>query len=252
MNCELQRAVRTNDVDGYNHILSSIIKVFFALNCPNYARWGSLFLHKLQQMNPKAREILEAGAMSIRRTKKLYARSAIDLCLEQAVNKYAASPMRGIAAFRLSESACRRWCITVTQRSMAFSEFSKIVDLQSGEEPDKQLTKCRIQHDNADMNLVTYTLNQTCYPFSIIAPVNLVNISSGKAANEEIKKLLLGTLERGRKSRLQFVGECSVDGSRFLKPVASTKVFNFAAENKKKRSGKLMQQREFRMSLDEY
>ena len=56
--------------------------------------------------------------------------------------------------------------------------------------------------------------------------------------------------------QLQFVGECSVDGSRFFKPMARTKVFNFAAENmkqlKKKRSGKLMQQREFGMSLDEY
>ena len=105
------------------------------------------------------------------------------------------------------------------------------------------------------MNSVTITLNQTCNPFSINAPVNLVNISSGKAANEETKKFLLETLEQGRKLRLQFVGECLVDGSRFLKPVARTKVFNFAAENmkqsKKKRSGKLMQQREFGMSLDE-
>ena len=58
-------------------------------------------------------------------------------------------------------------------------------------------------------------------------------ISSGKAANEETKKFLLGTLERGRKLRLQFVGECSVDGSRFFKPMARTKVFNFAAENMK-------------------
>ena len=202
VNWQLQRAVRTNDVDGYIHVLSSIIEVFFALNHPNYARWGSLFLLKLQQMKPKAREILEAGAMSIRRTKKSYARSAIDLCLEQTVNKYAASPMRGIAAFRNSESACRRWCITLTQRSMASSEFSKIVDLQSGEEPAKQ--KCRVWRDNADMNSVTFTLNQTCNPFSINAPVNLVNISSGKAANEETMKFLLGTLERGRKLRLQF------------------------------------------------
>ena len=83
------------------------------------------------------------------------------------------------------------------------------------------------------MNSVTFTLNQTCNPFSINAPVNLVNISSGKAANEETKKFLLGTLERGRKLRLQFVGECSVDGSRFFKPVPRTKVFNFAAENMK-------------------
>ena len=50
-------------------------------------------------------------------------------------------------------------------------------------------------------------------------------ISSGKAANEETKKFLLGTLEWGRKLQLQFVGECSVDGSTFLKPVARTKVF---------------------------
>lgn len=82
---ELKRAVRTNDVDGYIHILPSIIEVCFALNRPNYSRWGSLFLHKLQQMDPRAREILEAGAMSIRRTKKSYARSAVDLTLEQTV-----------------------------------------------------------------------------------------------------------------------------------------------------------------------
>ena len=86
MNWQLQRAVRTNDVDGYIHVLSSIIEIFFASNRPNYARWGSLFLHKLQQMNPKAREILEAGAMSIRRTKKSYARSAIDLGTYQVLD----------------------------------------------------------------------------------------------------------------------------------------------------------------------
>ena len=50
VNWQLQRAVRTNDVDGYIHVLSSIIEVFFALNCPNYGRWCSLFLHKLQQI----------------------------------------------------------------------------------------------------------------------------------------------------------------------------------------------------------
>ena len=58
---------------------------------------------------------------------------------------------------------------------MALSEFSKIVDLQSGEEPAKQLTKYKIRRDNADMNSVTFTLNQTYNPFSINAPVNIVN-----------------------------------------------------------------------------
>ena len=36
-------SVRTNDVDGYIHVLSSIIEICFAFNHPNYARWGSFF-----------------------------------------------------------------------------------------------------------------------------------------------------------------------------------------------------------------
>ena len=103
---------------------------------------GLYFSHKLQK-DPKAHEILEPGTMSIR-PKKSYARSAVDLCLEQTVNRYATSPMRGIAAFRNSESGCRRWCITLTQRIMALSELYELVDLQPGEEPAKQLTKVEL------------------------------------------------------------------------------------------------------------
>ena len=230
---ELKRAVHTNDIDEYIRILPSIVEVCFALNRPNYSRWGSLFLYKLKQMDPRARDILKAGAMSIRRTKKSYARSAIDLTLEQTVNKYAASPMRGITAFRDSEDACRRWSITLTQRSMALSELYEMVNLQSGEQPEKQLTTSRIRRDNADMNSVTTTLTSTCNPFDD-APADLVNISSGKAANEETTKFLLSTLKRGRTLRIQFETECSEDESRFLKPVARTKVMNFAAENRKR------------------
>jgi hypothetical protein len=88
---ELQRAVHMNDVDGYIHVLPSVIYVFFAFNLPNYARWESLFLHKLRQ----AHAIVESGAMSIRRTQKTYryARCPVDLALEQTVNRNAASPI---------------------------------------------------------------------------------------------------------------------------------------------------------------
>jgi len=90
--------------------------------------------------------------MSSHRTKKSYARSSVDLTLEQTVNKFAASPTRGITTFRDSEDACRRWSITLTQPSMALSEFYELVNLLSREEPKKLLTKSRIKHDNADMN----------------------------------------------------------------------------------------------------
>ena len=73
-----------------------MLAVFFALNRPNYDRWDTLFLLKLENTAPKLRKILEEGVFSIRQTKKNYSRSAVDLSLEQTVNINAVSSMRGI------------------------------------------------------------------------------------------------------------------------------------------------------------
>ena len=56
---ELQRCVKTNDVDGYIQVFPTLLVVYFALNRPNYARWGTLFLHKLKSADQKMREIVE-------------------------------------------------------------------------------------------------------------------------------------------------------------------------------------------------
>ena len=42
------------------------------------------------------------------------------------------------------------------------------------------------------MNSVTFTLDQTCNPFSIDGPADLVNISLGKFANEGPRNFFLG------------------------------------------------------------
>lgn len=231
---DLQRAVRTNDVDRYIQILPEVIDVFFALNRPNYARWGSLFLNKLQNMDPKAREILEAGGMSIRRTKKSYSRCAVDLTLEQTVNRDASSPTKGIATFTNSHSAFRRWAITLSQRSMALTALRELVSLHQGEESMNQLTKRRIERDDADKKAITHTLTNTCNPFATGSPAELINVSSGRTAKDATSAFLLSTLERGKHLRLAFQDECAADTSRFLKPVTRIKMLNFAAENAKR------------------
>ena len=42
--CEFLCTVRTNDIEGYINVLSSVINICFSLNKPNYARWGSLII----------------------------------------------------------------------------------------------------------------------------------------------------------------------------------------------------------------
>ena len=61
---ELKRCVKMNDVSGYLNVFPLILDVFFGLHRPNYARWGMLFLQRLQEADPKLRELLEKGANS--------------------------------------------------------------------------------------------------------------------------------------------------------------------------------------------
>ena len=161
----LQRAVRTNDVDLYVETFPFVLDMFFALNRPNYARWGSLFLDKLKNLPPSCRESLRMGAFSIRRTSKDFSRSSVDLTLEQTINRDASSCLRGIVAFRNSESAVKRWAVTTAQRGMIVSDLKSFVGLESIEQPATQARKWRIRKDNADSNSVKEAIQQSCNPF---------------------------------------------------------------------------------------
>ena len=234
----LQRAVRTNDLDLFLRVLPCTIELFFALNRPNYARWGSLFLDKLEKMPDAARKVLEAGAFSTRRTSKSYSRSPIDMTLEQTVNRDAASSATGITSFANSESAFRRWNVSLTQRSMAVSEMKDMCDIQPGETPANQLKKSRISRDNRDMEVLTKALEDTCNLFRKDAPSELVNIATGKVAAAVTLDYLTQVLEPGKELRKKFTDECATDDKRFLRTVSRCKVLNFARENLPKKSSR--------------
>ncbi|KAJ8031889.1 hypothetical protein HOLleu_25241 [Holothuria leucospilota] len=235
---DLMRALRTNDVSGYIAILPAVIDIFFGLNRPNYARWGVLFLNQLMKAAPPSIMALQSGGFSIRRTRKNFARSAIDLTLEQTVNRDAASPMRGIVGFHYSHNAIRRWCITSTQRGMSVTELRSLTGMETQEQPATQLRASRIEKDSRQKDVLINEITQSCDPFSSPATMSsgLLNIATGKAASQETKKYLTESLVAGHELRVKFQEECAADVQRFLKPIQRRRVSNFAQENVKKRS----------------
>jgi len=233
---ELQRCVKTNDVKGYIAVLPAVLDVFFSLNRPNYARWGTLFLHKMMSADSRLLKILHEGAFSIRRTKKNYSRSAVDLSLEQSVNRDAASQMKGIVAFRNSESAMRRWHLTMTQRAMAVTELRTLTGLEVGETAAAQCRSSRIKKDHKHMAFLSEKLDQFCNPFSNEASGSLVNIATGRATSKSTESYLLSTLIRGVEARNKFQSEWDQNSSRFLERVKRTPVQNFASDNAKKKA----------------
>ena len=225
-----QRSVKTNDVDSYISIFPALLDVFFGLNRPNYARWGTLFLKKLETAAPKVKEILDMGAFSIRRTSKEYSRSAVDLSLEQTVNKDAASSMKGIVAFRNSDNAIRRWSLTMAQRAMAVTELRAMVGLENRESTAAQCHKSRIRIDNLQMATLSEKLDQFCNPF-LLEEESLMNVATGRVVTKATETYLINTLQRGKDAREKFQGEWDHNSARFMKPLKRIPVQNFAAEN---------------------
>jgi len=234
---DLMRAIRTCDVDRYMAVLPSVMDVFFGLNRPNYARWGVLFLNQLKNAPQGCHAVLKAGAFSIRRTEKNFSRSAIDLTLEQTVNRDAASPMRGIVGFHQSHNAIRRWCITATHRGMAVSELRAMTGLEATEQPAVHLRPSRILKDCQHRDILSKAIADSCDPFSSPATTStcLLNIATGKSASQETQQYLTTSLVAGKELHIQFQKECAADRERFLKPISRRKVQNFAMENSKMR-----------------
>lgn len=158
---QLQRAIHTNDITQYQSVLPQIIDIFFSLNRPNYARWGCLFLDKLKTISDQHKNILDTGAFTIRRTPHNYARSAIDITLEQTVNRDAASPLKGIVAFRNSNNAVSRWAITSTQRSTVVSELKHMTGQDVGNLPMTLLQESRVKKDTDHTASLLETIKKT-------------------------------------------------------------------------------------------
>ena len=160
---------------------------------------------------PQSRMILQLGAFSIRRTRKNSGRSAIDLTLEQTMNRDAASAMKGIVCFHNSHSAIRRWCITSAQRGTSVTELRNITGLEAEEQPATQLRASRIEKDTHQRDALVNTITQSCDPFSPPATTStcLLNIATGKSASKETEVYLTQSLDEGHKLRIQFEEECS-------------------------------------------
>lgn len=140
----LDYACRTNDMDLYIHALDP---VFFATHRPNYARWMTKYHLNLMNMDYSheiIRAVFEGGALSIWRTGKNFSRSAVNLSLEQTVNKDAASRQGGIAAFTQCVETGKRWTLARSFRGAVVGCLLEMAGLSHEEDISQEFKPCRI------------------------------------------------------------------------------------------------------------
>lgn len=240
------RAIRTNNIDLFIWSLSTIIDLFFATNHVNYARWMSKYqldLMHIEQTHPGLRKILDEGAFTTRRTDKPFSRSAVDITLEQTVNRDCASQLTGISSMTDNYCARLRFMVTKSNRSRMTGVLMDMAGLQTIHDATNELKSSRVIRDNSDLNKVISHIQSSCNVFENNGGTNdLFNIFSGKCTSEEVKNCLLNIPETGKNLHRDFIEECERDPDRFEKPIHRNKLLTFSnecAKNKRSQNPKI-------------
>ena len=233
------RALREGDFELYKYCLNSLIPFFFAFNHPNYCRWLIRFLDslmRLDQTHPLLYRDFCKGLFAIRRTKKPFSGSPIDLTLEQTVNGDAASEKLGITHLTNSISARQKWSLSHSLRITIVSDLLEKLLITKKEDVTGELKPCRVKRDNADLKNIKEGIIDTMNPFNKeVNPEYIFNLGSGKAASNATADFLLNCQQIGECAQENFIKECIQRPTRFEEKIARQKTSTFATELKKRK-----------------
>ncbi|CAH1099562.1 unnamed protein product [Psylliodes chrysocephalus] len=105
--------------------------------------------------------------------------------------------------------------------------------LNAKDDVSKELKKSRIIRDNADLQSICNTLEESTNPFSISFEKETLYNMTGKAANMNTKKYLLSSMNKGDTLRTAFIEECNKENERFNQTIHKQKINYFEAEGVK-------------------
>ena len=243
LNRLFSRSIREGDLKLYINSIKDMTNLFFTFNHPNFTRWLVRYhdnLLKLEESQSNVYVEFKKGLFSLRRTRKSFSGSPVDLTLEQTINAEAASEKLGISHLTNSIAAQQRWACSHFLRTSVISSVLNELSISKSEDVSQELKPNRLKRDAADLEKIKEGILETMNPFSTdVVHDNLFNIASGKSATSSACDFLLNVCEKGREIRETFIEECLKDPKHFEEPITRQKVFTFATDaGKHKISGK--------------
>ena len=115
---QLQRATKENNLNLHLESLHQMCKLFFSYDHQNYSRYTALYLFtilNLLTIHPGAEDLLRNKGFSVNRFDVPSSRTAVDITIEQTINRHAKS-YGGIVGFNRNRSAY--YCIDGVSHAM--------------------------------------------------------------------------------------------------------------------------------------
>ena len=128
------------------------------------------------------------GALSVRRTKKNFSRTANDITLEQTANRDAASKKTGITAYTTNAAGRRCWCVTRATRSGIVSILSDMAGVTEKEECSQVCITILIQYVSIILCFLICALQIHWLNYHFLQECKLARITKDQ---NDIKSLIL-------------------------------------------------------------
>ena len=107
-----QRGTKENNFSLHLSSLEDMSSLFFTYDHPNYAYYTVVYILtmlNLDKIHPGAEKLLKGNGISVNRSSIPSSRNAVDITVEQTINKHAKS-QGGNIGFSTTHSAYYRWC----------------------------------------------------------------------------------------------------------------------------------------------
>ncbi|KAL9979552.1 hypothetical protein ACROYT_G017230 [Oculina patagonica] len=215
----LLRASREGNWELHLSSVRQMIPWCFAYDNLNYARYLSAYVSEmshLEKEHPEISEYFKSGGFSVQvGDQNPFGKIPVDQACEETVNKDTQTA-GGTKGFSLKPRALSKYYLTAEYRSIFMRQLKEMIHLTHSKAKHTDLQSSRIERDEADQELVC--------------------LSTGKAATNEIENDLLQAKDIGEKAYKSFSAErleCHPPKVKFHDTLTKAKLKTFSDLNKK-------------------
>ena len=229
------RATREGNWEMHIESTKEMLPWFYAYDHINYARYLPIYLVNMmsEESHPEAHTMLANGDFGVQRTTHHgFSQVPVNQTIEQTLNR-STKTKGGIVGFSLKKSAVQRWMLTAHSRAAFIDSCRRMTDSYQGRSQyHKENRSSRIKRDEDDVTKITEVIEGWRNPFE--ASDELVVLSSGRVADENVKQDLLTAKEKGRLAFQTFVNERLVTNAKgFFDTFTKLKLGSFRDAQKK-------------------
>ncbi|KAJ4925401.1 hypothetical protein JOQ06_018133, partial [Pogonophryne albipinna] len=203
------RALRCGDWNLYMSAFKSMMPWFAAYDHTHYTRWGAVFIADMEQLAQTAPEVYQGfldGDFVAKETKHSFNEVPFDLRLEH-INK-TGKVAGGLIGITRNDPARNRWSITYNERASLAEDTRSLFGLTHDDDDDEEMHKdclqSRIKRNNHDVIQLVDQF-QRYNVFQQEHMYDLVSLTTGDVASEEILNDLTHAAESGKKTITELV-----------------------------------------------